>query len=106
MVYMPMLLILSAWGFNIQNSANIVNIFVTLLSIHGTFDMDSVESWIADYLNFEDFGAAVEHAWKHSSEKLQKRCRAFFYENPRFALTEEYLQLPEDVIRSLSNCDV
>uniref|UniRef100_A0A7E4VR92 BTB domain-containing protein n=1 Tax=Panagrellus redivivus TaxID=6233 RepID=A0A7E4VR92_PANRE len=68
--------------------------------------IDRVESWVADYLNLEDFCAVIKHAWDHSSEKLQKRCRAFFRDNLPFALSEEYGQLPLAVIKSLSKRDV
>uniref|UniRef100_A0A7E5A1P3 Serpentine Receptor, class T n=1 Tax=Panagrellus redivivus TaxID=6233 RepID=A0A7E5A1P3_PANRE len=52
MLYTPMLLILGTWGFNIRNSSNIVNIFVTLLSIHGTFDMVSTLYFIIPYRKY------------------------------------------------------
>uniref|UniRef100_A0A7E4ZUC2 BTB domain-containing protein n=1 Tax=Panagrellus redivivus TaxID=6233 RepID=A0A7E4ZUC2_PANRE len=67
--------------------------------------IDHLVSWISDNMNLTDFETVIKHAWDHSSEKLQKRCRAFFYQNPRFAFTEEYRQLPFDIIVSLSTVE-
>uniref|UniRef100_A0A7E4ZU10 G protein-coupled receptor n=1 Tax=Panagrellus redivivus TaxID=6233 RepID=A0A7E4ZU10_PANRE len=51
-LYIPIMCMTGAWAFNIHNSANVVNGFVMLMSMHGTVDMLSTLYFVVPYRKF------------------------------------------------------